>query len=161
MPRPPYPSDLTETEWPILRSLIPPPQPGGHPRTVDMREILNGVLDVSRTGCSWRSLPHDLPPGSTIYDSVRQYRTAGTWERLNAALREQVRLQEGRAATPSAALLDTQSVKTTDKGGCAVTMPANTSKDANAICEWTPWGFCSWGWFTPPRCRTRPAPGCF
>ena len=134
MPRQPYPSDLTDAEWLVLKRLIPPAKPGGHPRTVDMREILNGLFYVSRTGCGWRSLPHDLPPWSTVYDYFRRFRKEGTWARLNAALRETVRLQEGREATPSAAILDTQSVKTTEKGGSAAMMAATRSRDANAIC---------------------------
>lgn len=134
MSRQPYPSDLADAEWPVLQRLIPPAKPGGHPRTVDMREILNGLFYVNRTGCSWRSLPHDLPPWSTVYDYFRQFRADGTWARLNQVLREQVRLQEGREATPSAAIIDTQSVKTTEKGGHEGMMLANMSRDANAIC---------------------------
>lgn len=134
MSRKPYPSDLTDAEWLVLSPLIPPAKTGGHPRTVDMREILNGIFYLTRSGCSWRLLPHDLPPWSTVYDYFRAYRKDGTWKKLNAALREMVRLQEGRAATPSAAIIDTQSVKTTEKGGSKALMAAKTSKAVSAIC---------------------------
>lgn len=133
MSRPPYPSDLSDAEWLVLKRLIPPAKPGGHPRTVDMREILNGLFYVNRNGCSWRAMPHDLPPWSTVYDYFRQWRKDGTWEKLNGALREMVRCQEGREASPSAASIDTQSVKTTEKGGSAGMMPVNMSKGVNAI----------------------------
>ena len=92
MSRKPYPSDVTDAEWLVLRGLVPPAKTGGHPRTVDMREILNGIFYLTRSGCSWRLLPHDLPPWSTVYDYFRSYRKDGTWKKLNAALREMVRL---------------------------------------------------------------------
>jgi len=113
MDRKAYPSDLTDAEWFILEPLIPPAKPGGRPRKVDMREILNGIFSVLRTGCSWRQLPHDLPPWSTVYTYFRQWRGDGTWERLNEALRSQLRQAEERNAQPSAAIMDSQSVKTT------------------------------------------------
>ena len=116
MVRPPYPSDLNAAEWQVLKPLIPPAKAGGHPRTVDMREILNGLFYVNRNGCGWRALPHDLPPWSTVYDYFRRFRRDGTWAAINQALREQVRVQAEREATPSAAVIDTQSVKTTEKG---------------------------------------------
>ena len=82
-----------DAEWLVLRRLIPPAKTGGHPRTVDMREMLNGLFYVTRSGCSWRLLPHDLPPWSTVYDYFRRYRKDGTWKKLNTGLREMVRLQ--------------------------------------------------------------------
>jgi len=112
-----YPSDLTDTEWIILEPLIPPPKPGGRPRTVDMREIVNGIFYVLRSGCAWRMLPHDLPPWSTVYGYFRQWRKDGLWEDMNDALREAVRLEAGRDAEPSAGIIDSQSVKTTETKG--------------------------------------------
>jgi putative transposase len=123
MVRKPYPSDLSDAEWAILAPLVPPAKPGGHPRVVNIREIINGVLYVLRAGGDWRMLPHDLPPHNTVYGYFRDWRRAGVWEVMNATLRERVRVAAGRAATPSAAIIDSQSVKTTEKGGCAATMP--------------------------------------
>ena len=128
----PYPSDLTEEQWKLLEPLIPLAKPGGRHRSVNMREILNGILYVSRTGCSWRSLPHDFPPWGTVHWYYRQFRLAGVWSEIHDHLRERVRRKAGRKPTPSAAVLDSQSVKT-EKGGTVVTMRARRSKAANAI----------------------------
>jgi putative transposase len=119
-----YPSDLSDQQWALLEPLIPPAKPGGHPRTTAIREVINAILYLDRTGGQWRSLPHDLPPWSTVWTSFRTWRNDGTWQRIHTTLREKTRLKQGRESTPSAAIIDSQSVKTRQKGGSAATTEA-------------------------------------
>ena len=132
MERHPYPSDLSDAQWAVLAPLLPPPKPTGRPRVVDRRELVNAILYVLRTGCPWRHLPHDLPQWSTTQSCFRRWRLDGTWERVHAALRERVRERAGRGRTPSAAIVNSPSVKTTEHGGPAATTPARRSRGASA-----------------------------
>ena len=115
------PTDLTDRQWRHLEPLVPPPKAAGRPRSVERRELVDAILYVLRNGITWRALPHDFPPWRTVYHYFRLWRLDGTWERIHDALREQVRVAAGRAPTPSAAILASQSVKTTEKGGRAAT----------------------------------------
>lgn len=119
-----YPSDLTDNEWAILEALVPPVKSGGRPAEHTRREIVNAILYVLRTGCQWRHLPHDLPAWGTVYTYFRRWRLDGTWSRIHETLHKQLRVAVGRHPEASAAILDSQSVKTTEKGGRAATTPA-------------------------------------
>jgi putative transposase len=112
-----YPSDLSNQEWELLAPLIPPAKLGGRPRRWPMRKMLNAVFYLLRSGCQWRMLPREFPPWSTVHHYFRLWRLDGTWEKINAVLRERIRIRGGRDPQPSAAILDTQSVKTTSVGG--------------------------------------------
>jgi putative transposase len=115
--RKPYPTDLNDKQWQILQPLLPEAKSGGRPATYPKREILNAIFYVVRGGIAWRMLPHDLPPHGIVYHYFRQWRLDGTWTHLNDVLRGDVRVLEGRNRQPSAASIDSQSVKMTDRGG--------------------------------------------
>jgi len=112
-----YPSDLTDAEWAIAGPMVPPARSGGRPRDVNVREVLNGVFYVLSTGCQWQALPKDLPPKSTVHHYFTLWDWDGTLERIHHALYVAVREQAGREASPTAAIIDSQSAKGAQKGG--------------------------------------------
>ena len=133
MPRKAYPTDLNDKEWAVIEPYVPKPKTGGRPAEHSRREILNAIAYVLRSGCAWRLMPHDLPPWSTVYDYFRQWRIDGIWERINTALREKLRTTIGRDVELSAAIIDSQTVKTTEKGDLVATTQASKSRDASDI----------------------------
>ncbi len=133
MTRKAYPSDVTDTEWQIIEPLLPEAQDIGRPRQVKLREIINGIFYVLREGCSWRGLPHDLPPWQTVYNYYRHWQRLGVWQKIHTQLRHQVRKHMEKTDNPTAGIIDSQSVKTAEKRGkFTATMVQNGSKDENA-----------------------------
>ena len=134
-----YPSDLTDAQWRLIVKRIPPAKDGGRHRSVNMREVINGILYLVRTGCSWRQLPHDFPPWGTVHWYYRCFRIDDTWQKIHDALRDKVRASVGRKKSPSAAIVDSQSVKTTEKGGRMAMTRARRSTVASDILSLTRW----------------------
>jgi transposase len=112
-----YPSDLTDDEWALIEPLIPPARRGGNKRHVDEREVMNGIMYVLSTGCQWRAIPKDLPPRSTVHDYLDLWSYDGTLDRIHHALYVECRERGKREASPTAAIIDSQSVKSAEKGG--------------------------------------------
>lgn len=130
-----YPSDLTDAQWKLIESLLPPIGESTFCETVSRREIVNGIRYVLRGGIQWRMMPHDLPAWKTVYHYHRQWCKNGVWKRINDALVTLERERKGKKAKPSAAVGDSQSVKTTQKKGFAATTGQRRSKDVNAISQ--------------------------
>jgi transposase len=131
-----YPSDLTDREWSLIEPLIPPAKPGGNRRTVVVRDVVDGVMYILSTGCQWSALPKDLPPRSTVNDYFRRWNDDGTLDRIHHALYVKCRELAEREASPTAAIIDSQSVKSAEKGGPRLTRMAMTrgkrSRERNA-----------------------------
>ncbi len=134
-----YPSDLTDAEWALIAPFIPPPRSGGRGRETDMREVMNAILYVLASGCQWRALPKDFPPHSTVYAYFWEWRRYGMLDRIHHALLEACRERDGREASPTAGIIDSQSVKASEKGGRTRTRSASMRPKRSRASSATSW----------------------
>jgi transposase len=134
-----YPSDLTDQEWSLIELLIPPAKHGGNRRTVVVRDVVDGVMYILSTGCQWSALPKDLPPRSTVNDYFRRWDDDGTLDRIHHALYIQCRELAERKASPTAAIIDSQSVKSAEKGGARLIRPAMMPAKRSRVRSGTSW----------------------
>ncbi len=150
---------LSDEQYALLAPLIPPAKPGGRPRTTDMRRLLDGLFYLVRTGCQWRHLPPPpaFPPWRTVYEYMRAFARAGVWESIRHHLVMMLREREGKEPSPSATIVDTQSVKTSEKGGLAATTRPKRSRGASGTSRSIPRACCLVCSSTPPTSRTRTA----
>lgn len=128
-----YSTDLSDAEWALLEPFIPAVKPGGRPAVHERRELVNGIRYWLLAGCAWRLLPHDFPPWQTVYHYWRVWQRAGIWEEANHVLRARVRVAAGRSGDPTACIIDSHSVKTTEKGGPTAMTARRRSTVASAI----------------------------
>jgi transposase len=131
--RPAYATDVSDEEWQLLAPLLPPEKPGGRPRKYPMREVIKGIQYVLRGGCAWRLMPHDLPQWQTAYQTLRAWRHDGTWRSIHDQLRDAVRTRMGRHPQPSAAIIDAQTVETTETGGRMALTARRSSMGAHVM----------------------------
>ena len=157
-PRKPYPTDLTDKEWALIAPYVPAAKPGGRPEKYPKREILDAIFYILRGGCAWRLLPHDFPPWQIVYQYFWRWRNDGTWQLMHDLLRGDVRVAAGKRRQPSAGIIDSQSVKTTEKGGSTATTSPKTSTAVNGTSSSTPSGCSSRSWSRPPACKTVTGP---
>lgn len=134
MSRTPYPTDLTDAQWRLIDRRVPKPKPGGRPARYSRREIVNAILYQTRNGCVWRALPHDLPPYRIVFSYFRLWQKDRTWDHIHDALRTKVRQAVGKKPKPSVAILDSQSVKTTEQGGPRGTDAGKKSRRPQTLC---------------------------
>jgi len=131
IPRQPYPTDLSDKEWELIQAYVPQAKPGGRPEKYPNREILDGIFYILRGGCAWRLLPHDFPPWQIVYHYFWLWQQDGTWQLMHDLLRGDVRVAAGKHRQPTAGIIDSQSVTTTEKGGSTETIPTRTSTAAS------------------------------
>lgn len=112
-----YQTDLTDEQWKLIAPLIPPAKPGGRKRNTDIREVINAIFYLLKTGCPWRMIPNDFPKWKTVYDYFNKWKRDGTWKNIHDRLREKVRVKAGKKKQPTAGIIDSQSAKTAEKGG--------------------------------------------